>query len=278
MSIEIMSLVFKAEMTDLPYKKDGKPRNAKASTVKLLLLAYADHANDEGEGAYPGYDKLETKTALSRQGIADTLEAVKQNGFMVLEGLSKWNTNSYRIIKDKLKGLVKPLDSDESSHLTSASQATRLKPSLNHPVKPSLKEGASAAPKPPKANDFPSNILYREVTEKYPAKSNWFTVLNFIHGVSVRLGRQPTKDDLFPFYEAWTGNGWNQYSVNWLEYAVKGELPKMNGAKHANTTNRQSNAGTRNAAQNEIDPEQLERDRALGERIKARRAAQQASV
>ena len=46
--------------------------------------------------------------------------------------------------------------------------------------------------------------------------------------------------------------------------------PKQNGAKHATTPNRQPNAA--------IDPEQLERDRATAERIKARRAAQQARV
>jgi hypothetical protein len=46
---------------------------------------------------------------------------------------------------------------------------------------------------------------------------------------------------------------------------------KPNGAKHATTPNRQANSA--------IDPEQLERDRATAERIKARNAArQQASV
>ena len=134
MSVRLMSLVFEAELTDLPYRKDGEDRNAKASTAKLLLLAYADHANDEGEGAYPGYTRLELKTALSRQGIADTLEALKQNDFMELEGVSKLNTNSYTINKERLQALVKPLDSHESSHLTTTSQATGLKPSFNPPL------------------------------------------------------------------------------------------------------------------------------------------------
>ncbi len=89
--------------------------------------------------------------------------------------------------------------------------------------KPKIKEGDK--PRAPKANDFPSNVLYREVTEKYPKKANWHDVLKFIDGVSRRLGRQPTKDDLFPFYSAWCGIGWNEWSINWLEYAVKGDLP-----------------------------------------------------
>jgi len=230
MSIGVMSLIFRAELSDLPYEKDGKKRNAKASTVKLILLAYADHANDEGEGAYPGYDKLEVKTALSRQGIADTLEAIKQNDFMALEGISKLGTNSYKISKSKLYSLVKPLDSDESSHLTQPSQATRLKPSLNHPSKPSIKEGASAEPKP----ETPFEVsLYRTVTKKFPPFPNYEDVIEKIQAVGVRLGRAVTVEDLRPYYKAWTGRGWNQFSINWLDYAVKGEFP--NG-KHAQST------------------------------------------
>jgi hypothetical protein len=126
MSVKVTTLVFDAEMQDLPYTKDGEQRNAKASTVKLIMLAYADHANDDGESAYPGYSRLEVKTALSRQGIADTLEAITQNGLMSLTGVSKRHTNSYQINMTKLRELVKPLDHQvvkpldqhESSHWT----------------------------------------------------------------------------------------------------------------------------------------------------------------
>lgn len=76
-----------------------------------------------------------------------------------------------------------------------------------------------------KANDFPTNILYREVTEKYPKKANWYDVLKYMDGIQKRLGRVPTKDDLMPFYSAWCANGWNEWSINWLEYAVSGDMP-----------------------------------------------------
>lgn len=144
MSVRVMSLVFDATIDDMKYKKDGEDRTAKGSTIKLLLLAYADHSNDEGEGAYPGYTRLEVKTSLSRQGIADTIEAIKQNNLAVFTGKSKLHTNSYTLNLKQIKTLVKPLDSDitpESSHLTPPSQATLpegVKPlDLNHP-KPSL--------------------------------------------------------------------------------------------------------------------------------------------
>lgn len=133
MSIKLMSAIFETEFRDLPYTKDGEDRKAKASTAKLLLLAIADHANDYGESAYPGYDKLEIKTALSRQGIADTLEALKQNGLVVIaEEKSRLNTNDYSI------NIMAFPKMSESSHLTNASQATLpagVKPlDLNHPL------------------------------------------------------------------------------------------------------------------------------------------------
>jgi DNA-binding Lrp family transcriptional regulator len=99
-----------------------------------------------------------------------------------------------------------------------------------------VKEGAT-----PRANDFRSNVLFREVTERYPAKANWHTVLGFVSDVEKRLGREATREDLFPFYEAWCGMGWRSDSINWLEYAVKGVLPgKQNSQKP--TENKTMNA------------------------------------
>ena len=125
-----------------------------------------------------------------------------------------------------------PAQNPSTSRLSTRGLSTCGKPRhllKTKPVKtnPPSKEGA-AKPARIKANDFPSNVLFREVTERYPAKANWHTVLKFISDVEKRLGRQPTRDDLFPFYEAWCGNGWRTGSIHWLEYAVKGELPKLN--------------------------------------------------
>jgi hypothetical protein len=231
MSIEVMSLVFKAEIKDLEYKKKGKKRKAKASTVKLILLSYADHANDEGEGAYPGYDKLEIKTALSRQGIADTLEAVKQNDLMTFEGISKFGTNSYRINKTKLQGLVKRLDSCESSDMTTPSQVAGLKPSSPPSVKPSIKRKKAAEPQPPEI------LLYREVVNHYPKKQQREMVIEAIKKVNARLGRDATLEDLQPFFSAWCKVSANDWSLVWLmDWAVPGTI---NGkVNHAETPKR----------------------------------------
>lgn len=138
MSVKLMSAIFETEFFDLPYQKDGEERRAKASTCKLLLLAIADHANDYGESSYPGYERLTKKTALSRQGIADTLDALEQNGILqISERESRLHTNNYTIKLSAFPCLdVQDPKAIESSRLTTPGQATLqtfVKPlDLNH--------------------------------------------------------------------------------------------------------------------------------------------------
>ena len=240
MSVTSMTTVFKAEINDLSYTKKDKPRIAKASTVKLLLLAYADCANDEGESAYPGFTLLEIKTALSRQGIADTIEACEQNSFLFPAGKSKRKTNSYRINLELLQTLVKPLDSTEnprvkwldqheSSGLTNTSQVARLNPSSNHHSNHPLKNSGDSAT--PKASQIPELILFRSVTERYPARDTFEIVVGAIQKISTRLGRSAIREDILPFWQAWRTKGWRPTNLSWLtDWAVGGEIPQ-NGFK-----------------------------------------------
>lgn len=130
MSIKLMSAIFDTEMIDLPCTRRVEHKNgtvefvdytAKASTAKFVLLAIADHANDYGQGAYPGLAKLKKKTALSKQGIIDTIEALRANGLLsIAETPSMLGTNDYTINircfpkmaeeAAELPDVVKPLD------------------------------------------------------------------------------------------------------------------------------------------------------------------------
>jgi len=105
-------------------------------------------------------------------------------------------------------------EGDRESH----EESTKKKESK----KQKIKEGASATPKPPTP---PEIKLYREVTKKYPPLPNYEDVVSHIKAIAIRLGREVIAADLSPFYKAWTGNGWNQFSISWLEYAVKNQTP-----------------------------------------------------
>lgn len=94
MSVKLMSAIFETEFRDMP---DEEGNITKASTAKLVLLAMADHANDEGEGAYPSVETLSKKTALTAQTIRNTWGALKYNGVIYLQGTSKYRTNNHTI-------------------------------------------------------------------------------------------------------------------------------------------------------------------------------------
>lgn len=94
MSVKIMSAIFETEFRDLV---DEKGNTTKAATAKLVLLAMADHANDEGEGTYPSVETLARKTALSHQTIRNTWDALRYNGIISLAGSSKYKTNNHTI-------------------------------------------------------------------------------------------------------------------------------------------------------------------------------------
>lgn len=94
MSVNLMSAIFETEFFDL---KDEEGSVTKASTAKIVLLAMADHANDEGEGSYPSVERMCRKTALSEQTIRNTWKTLRYNGIIELHGASKWGTNNHTI-------------------------------------------------------------------------------------------------------------------------------------------------------------------------------------
>lgn len=94
MSIKLMSAIFETEFRDL---QDADGNTTKATTAKIVCLALADHANDEGEGAYPGLDKMTLKTALTKQCVINTYDALKYNGIISLVGQSRRGTNNYTV-------------------------------------------------------------------------------------------------------------------------------------------------------------------------------------
>lgn len=135
MSIKLMTAIWYTEFIDLPTGEkhsDNKDKFVRATSAKITLLAIADQANDEGESAYPGYTRLELKTGLSRQGVADVIKALRYNGIVSTSEIpSKLNTNNYKINLSCFPRLHNENDRvlvvnslDQSSHLTSASQAT----------------------------------------------------------------------------------------------------------------------------------------------------------
>ncbi len=67
MSVSVMTLVWRS---DLP------------ANHKLVLLAYADHANDEGGSVYPGEDWMAAKTGYTSGNIRRVTKQLVEAGFL----------------------------------------------------------------------------------------------------------------------------------------------------------------------------------------------------
>ncbi len=66
---------------------------------KLVLLALADHARDDGTGAYPSVDLLARKSSLSRRGTQKVMRRLEQDGWIVPSKISHGRrTTEYRIL------------------------------------------------------------------------------------------------------------------------------------------------------------------------------------
>jgi len=202
-----MSAIFETEFPD--YLTCGECRT-KASTAKIVLLAIADHANDEGESAYPGLTRLEKKTGLSRQGIVDTLKVLVFNGLLLVDDEpSKLNTNNYTVVtsayptlqnydnndSSQATLLVKPLDYPSQATLPEVVKPLDLKHSLitNKP----LGENEPVKESPSKKGDILDGILFYEqqgLDQKINEIEKVFNTLE--KGLKRNIPRHPTWQDL----------------------------------------------------------------------------------
>jgi hypothetical protein len=217
MSVRTMSLVFEYDMPELK-TDDGK--TVPDSTAKFVLLALADHCNDEGEGAYPGVKRICKKTSMSTQTVCNALNALRHNGYTTLEGKSKADTNNYTINLSKFQPLgFQPIESDDSNGKNREIPAARVKPS----VKPSVNREREKAPLNfsqmtiPQARKVPALKMYTDATGWFPADILWEQVDEIITKNNL------TVEKIRAAALAWVGKGYKRGNVvGILEWAVNG--------------------------------------------------------
>ena len=133
MSVSLMALVFNCNMPELK-TDDGK--TVPDTTAKFVLLALADNANEDGEGAYPGVDTLCAKTNYSTSTVCNALNALRHNGFTSLIGRSKRDTNNYTVSVAEIMKFQR-LKREDSSHRNAKTLATETNTSYT-PNKPPI--------------------------------------------------------------------------------------------------------------------------------------------
>jgi biotin operon repressor len=100
---------------------------------KLVLLAMADHAQDDGTGCYPSVQRLATKTSLSRRGVQKISRRLEDAGFLVPSARIKGGrslTTEYRITLEK----------GEPGSLFSSTKGRTAQQERANPVRPNHQE------------------------------------------------------------------------------------------------------------------------------------------
>jgi hypothetical protein len=83
MSVRMMAAVFGLEIS---------------ASEKLVLLAMADHARDDGTGCYPSVETLARKTSQTRRGVQKIMRKLENSRLIEPSNVSRGrNTTEYRI-------------------------------------------------------------------------------------------------------------------------------------------------------------------------------------
>lgn len=92
MSVRLMGLIFDSRTL--------------SSTEKLIMLALADHANDEGKSIYPSQNRLSQKTGLARGTVNKHIQILIDKGYLnrVRYRQDYSNTLELEIIAENLSG------------------------------------------------------------------------------------------------------------------------------------------------------------------------------
>ena len=68
---------------------------------KLVLLALADHANDDGGQCFPSVGRIALKTSLSRRGVQKVYRRLEAKGILVPIGQRWEGMTEYRIVVER---------------------------------------------------------------------------------------------------------------------------------------------------------------------------------
>ncbi len=70
-----------------------------AGADRLLLLAIADHAGDDGDDAWPSVPTLASKTGISERSVQRGIGRLVEGGHLTVERCAgRGGTNRYRVV------------------------------------------------------------------------------------------------------------------------------------------------------------------------------------
>lgn len=125
--------------------------------LRLVMLAYADHADDHGQNIYPSVAMISAKTGYSRRSVQQITQKLVGKGWLEPDGGGPGGVNRYRLGEPKAPG-GRTLSTSGARRRGGAVDCTRadIAPAqILHPRGADTARGGvqRAAPKPPKEED-----------------------------------------------------------------------------------------------------------------------------
>lgn len=155
MSVKQMSLVWDLDL---------------APNKRLVLLAYADHADDDGDNVYPSLPRIARKTGYGVDQVRRISRELVADGLMELveAGVGRGNTHRYKLTLEKGSNLP-PFEPKREKVASTEKVAPRSEKVASEP----LKGGIAMQPEPSENHQEPSGS--RRDAKASPAQKNWFT-------------------------------------------------------------------------------------------------------
>jgi len=214
-SIKVMTMVFDAQLK---------------SNQKLVMLALADHANDMGGRVFPSIERVAHKVCLSKRQVQRIMNDLRKEGLIhMTHKASRHRPREYRIDLVKLKEIMVEYETPmkvRGDNMTPLNGQVGVTPTSPKPSVVKLTDNKvnlrTNVPHPD--SQHPSILVYRSVTNRYPKKELYTTIIKAIG--------DNTEDDLRPYHQEWLERGYNPMSIKWLtEWVVQGRIPGVTSKK-----------------------------------------------
>lgn len=197
-------------------------------TRLLLLLAIADHANDEGI-AWPGVESLARKCRMSSRNVQYLLRELEREGSLFVTR-REGKTHLFRVAGVKPIAGVQPTAPEGEAHCTPGVKPTAPESSLNH-QRTTIHSRSTVSDEPPKRpvkrkrkpdprTNHPAIQAVRDVTNRYPPKPLWGDIIKL-------LGDEPRVEEMRLCFKEWVKPGFKPTNFAWLfDWYVSGIPPR----------------------------------------------------
>ncbi len=241
MSVKAMAIAWEA---DLPQRE------------KFVLLAYADHADHEGNNVFPSVGLIAWKTGYEPRSIQRITKALIKRGIMIQIGTSKYQTKKYKINLDAIPMLSPYLRGDSLTPAKYGGDILSGGNTKNQDRGDILGEGVTNSASRGDTAMSPKSLTISLNQEEGATPSiidaiQAITIFTQVTGMVIIPGRlderqhateticqlwqvqKATTEYLRPFYDAWLSRGYSKANPAWLDWAVAGEIPKNKKEKSA---------------------------------------------